>query len=455
MTLAFITYFEANLVVNIIILCFLAAFILSRNTTLFVTLFGLMILPIVFPVPTNYGTMFRDNQLSKLAEKFDKMDEESSLEHYETHNNTSTSSVKEPVADDAKEDLTENKANLVSKSKDTLIKSELRKIADKLGVENADELTEQIANTSEITIGDQSINIEALYTGSAGERMAAIADLYSGIDLLDGMDKTQLNSVKEVLSTNVTENSWYGKSLKDYDTQIEDQQQSGGIIETINTVTSPKRKTLKIPKGSRASVGGVVSKKITFGGSFLKAFEDPEAMWFFIRMFWLAGAAYIFIQRQAFGIGLFAMNLFPFAYMTRLLPFIFYVSEENPWTRVGNHLIEKPELILLVVKQFNMSVIQVGFMIILTVLSLFLFFKMLARTQRGKLADFLDPNTYYISMYGKIRDFEIINNELWVDGIRLDLTRMNYDAENKRKWYMDSGTVIEFIPKEYPTENIS
>ncbi|MEM9443971.1 MAG: hypothetical protein AAGA18_01340 [Verrucomicrobiota bacterium] len=414
--LAFATYFEANLVISFCLLCFLAVHIISRNTMLFVALLGLLLVPHVFPVPTEYRGWFKD----KMAFEVEKEKSGKLVEEAQSKENRST-------------------------DRDPDGEVFYQRLSEVFGVSE-----ERVRSIHGETLEGVEISLDQMMGGSSKERMEAVLNLYESMGATLGVDEKRMELIQDLVASKAGNNSWFDRSLTQGG-EVENGRtpQKGGLPSVIESIKKGETQTITIDKDFRKSfLGGGESKEIKVTRLLKDAFQDPEAMWLVIRFFWIVGGFYIFMQKQSWGIGLLSMNLMPFAYLTEFIPFVMYIAEENPSTRVANYLFDNPQQLIAAVMRMDVNPWSLPMLGLALVFAFYMLWRLIIKSQRSKMADYLDPNHFQIMMYGELRDFQISEEQIWVDGVPIEINKMRYDPKNKKKWFLASGSEIEFIERD-------
>lgn len=359
MPLAFATYFEVNLLINLFILFFLAAYFLHKNAILYITLIALVLTPYLYPVPKNWS---KDNKTPQ---------------------------------------FTINSIHAQSASQDTSLSSD----------------------SSSSPVGNL---LNSAQQGDALATIGNVTKLYE--DLGKDLTGNESFTIPDPVST---------------PSQTSSKETSGFSFDSIRTAINPPNHQSKTIKLS--------------GKNVLKnALDDPEALWLFVRCFWLLAAFIVYIQASghSLGLNLFALNLLPMPFLAEAVPFYWHSINSHDWTLMGNHLLKNPQIIAQAFENPDTSKLLYPAIAFAVILGILLLFKLLKRIQRNELEEFMNPERFQIEVFEELRDFHIAPDGNIVAGdLSFDPRSIRFDAEDKRRWYLSTGTLIQFVERpEYAAQ---
>lgn len=243
----------------------------------------------------------------------------------------------------------------------------------------------------------------------------------------------------------------------------------GGIAESLGADVSQVRPSLEEFKKKenmsledrvlKRVVGKKKSHEVTFGlGSLLRDMvTDPEALWLFVRVFWILAALYLYLQERgkSLGLGLMSMNVLPVPYLMEFLPYAWYQLNENNWVKVGNYVLDHPKVLSDALYQADRGQLILPVIAFAFVMGLFLLWKGLKWLQRSKLEEYLNPEKFQVEVFEEIKDFKIRGSKMLISGMELELDKIRFDNENPKVWYLGSGTRIEFKERAKPEVSVA
>jgi hypothetical protein len=179
--------------------------------------------------------------------------------------------------------------------------------------------------------------------------------------------------------------------------------------------------------------------------------RDPYAMWLAIRVFWLAAAFMLFLQRPILGGAAACANLIPVPFLVNAIPYTYFQLNENASVQSANVALQQPESLKDWITEFlssnGMGVLILG----LTVLAGVAFFqwRRLAKadTTIRKIETLLDPALYWIRLNGGLYEFVVQGSEIVVHDLRFDLNKIIPDPLEDDTWRLGPATAVQFVSK--------
>ncbi|MDD5260415.1 MAG: hypothetical protein PHD76_01060 [Methylacidiphilales bacterium] len=182
------------------------------------------------------------------------------------------------------------------------------------------------------------------------------------------------------------------------------------------------------------------------GSALVSAFGgDMEATWLIVRVFWILGTFYLYIQRPQIGAAAFAFNLLPVPFLSRLAPYLCYRLNQLPQVASINESLSRP--LHRALPWQDIWIYGLAFMVLATPL-FFILLGLLGGIRKGKVKkyiNYLDPTRYRIRINGELLPFEIQNGRVVAEGIVLNPEKITPHPEYQNIWTLQTGTVVEFV----------
>jgi hypothetical protein len=189
----------------------------------------------------------------------------------------------------------------------------------------------------------------------------------------------------------------------------------------------------------------------TFSGQWLGSlFTDPHALWLFVRIFWLAAAFVLLMQRPSLGAGVAAFQLIPVPFISFALPYTYFWMQEVPWVASIQSALKDPENASSYISPEGLGVTAAvfsGILLILACLGLMVLAKRTSSQFRLE-QKYLNPERYMIRINGNLLPFAVDGHHLVVEGIRLNCREVAVFPGRPHVWQLNSSTVLEFVEKE-------
>jgi len=195
------------------------------------------------------------------------------------------------------------------------------------------------------------------------------------------------------------------------------------------------------------------SRRVTFEWQaiMMAAIHDPHAMWLGIRLFWLAAAFMLFIQRPLFGMAAACSNLIPVPLLVTVGPYIYHQFNRQEAVQRANAAMDNPETLKEFVIQFATSN---GLAVLLLAIVILGCIALVQRRQTLKqlkrLESFLDSSRYRAELNGTEYEFAVDHNILMVNGLRFNVDTMRPESQTSNKWFIKPHNTLVFILKEDP-----
>jgi len=178
---------------------------------------------------------------------------------------------------------------------------------------------------------------------------------------------------------------------------------------------------------------------------------NADALWFYIRIFWIAGAFALWVQKANLGILALIPSLVPVVYLFRALPIAYEWARKNPWSeKIGQAFTdEKAGAALIADHLILIAAVMVACPVFIVVL---LIWRRLAIERTRRIEKFLKPDLYLIRIHEQLIDFVPGEGEIVVEGMRFPYHRLKQDRKRPEIWQAGSGTVLEFVPRQASPE---
>ncbi len=182
--------------------------------------------------------------------------------------------------------------------------------------------------------------------------------------------------------------------------------------------------------------------------------HDPHAMWLGMRVFWLAAAFVLFIQRPLVGMAAACSNLIPVPFLVTAGPYLYRHFNQQEVVQRANAAVENPETLKDYVIQFatsnGLAVLLIAIIILGGIALLQRRHRLQALRQLKRLETFLDSSRYRVRLNGTEYEFAVDQNILMVNGLRFDIDTMRPESKTSHKWFIKPNNEIIFISKESP-----
>ncbi|MEM1158305.1 MAG: hypothetical protein AAF649_00900 [Verrucomicrobiota bacterium] len=233
----------------------------------------------------------------------------------------------------------------------------------------------------------------------------------------------------------------------------------GGGIKTRdeNAGKSVLRKLETAPVPARGEPASGRSHRVTLAWQEVMqaAIHDPHAMWLGMRVFWLAAAFMLFIQRPLFGMAAACSNLIPVPFLVTAGPYLYHQFNRQEAVQRANAAVEDSETLKEYLIEFatsnGLAVLLLAIMILGGIALLQRRHRLRALKQLKQLERFLDSSRYRAELNGTEYDFCMDHNILMINGLRFNVDAMRPDLEISNKWFIKPHNVLVFIPREDPT----
>ncbi|MEM6884808.1 MAG: hypothetical protein AAF571_07225 [Verrucomicrobiota bacterium] len=228
--------------------------------------------------------------------------------------------------------------------------------------------------------------------------------------------------------------------------EIESESPENGMPDQFQTSPPPTTATRRSNQSHRVT--------LSWQEVMRAAINDPHAMWLGMRVFWLAAAFMLFIQRPLFGMAAACSNLIPVPFLVTAMPYLYRQFNNQEAVQRANAVVENPESLKEFVIQFMTSnglVVLLFAVIILGCVAVWQRRRRITALRQMKhLESFLDSSRYCAELNGTQYEFAVDNHILMINGLRFNLDTMRPESKKSNKWFIKPHNVLVFISKEDP-----
>lgn len=201
---------------------------------------------------------------------------------------------------------------------------------------------------------------------------------------------------------------------------------------------------------AEAALQSLDSAPRTWWGRWVAAlWTDPYALWLLVRIFWLAAALILFVQRPTLGAEVCAFQLIPLPFLTFALPYTYHWLHGFPWFIALQSTLRDPVNAWNYLTPERLGVTVVVFAALLLILICTTVVLLARRTSPLALVRrrYLDPSRYNVRINGTLYEFTVDGEHLEVQGVRLDCRRFAVFEGREHMWRLPSSTVLEFVDR--------
>lgn len=173
---------------------------------------------------------------------------------------------------------------------------------------------------------------------------------------------------------------------------------------------------------------------------------NPDAAWFYLRLFWLTAALLLWVQNYLIGALALIPSMVPIFYLARALPLAYETLRKQPWMEKASQTVTDEQAGQALAAQYSL-VFAAVLIALPTFLLVLLFWRQIKGIVGKSLKKFLQPDLYQVRFNGHLMDFSRDGKDLVIEGLRFKAGRMVQDRKRPEVWTLGSGTVIEFVPR--------